>query len=128
MATPAQRKQQGDAVRQLIDQWEAAANDWDAKAAAQDAAIAQNNAAFTAWNAVAWKTAQGSGQPAAAKAAAYQLEAAWEEVAQALPALQAAAVQANLVRGGFQIKAEGAVQALKQNPGASENMGGTQLP
>jgi hypothetical protein len=124
---PAQRQQQADAVTSAVATWLAGVNAWDAATADLEAAQAANNAAFRAWNAVAWKTDEHSGASATDKAQAFVLKAAWEDAAQKVPPLMQAAVAAANQRNIGQNAVTSAGEALKQNPGAVENMGGTLL-
>lgn len=122
MATPEQRKAQGDAVRSLVDQWEKAANATDTAEAAFKAAQADQLAKFRAYNLVSWKLLDHSGASDQEKIEAYQLKIASDTATQALPALQAASTAAYQARGAIELQADKATDALKNDPGAVEKV------
>jgi len=121
--TPAQRKTQADLVRSLTNQWESAANAFDAATVAVEAAQDANNSTFRAYNAVAWITGPDArGITPQQKMDAYAKQIAYETAAAAVPPLMDAARAASLARGETQLKLDAAVAALKENPGAVEQV------
>ncbi len=120
--TPAQRKQQSDLVRDLTNQWEAAANGFDSTTSAVEAAQDASTVAFRAYNAVAWMTQEHSGATPQQRMDALAKQIAYEAAATAVPPLMDAARAASLARGAAQLKLDAATAALKENPGAVEQV------
>ncbi len=120
--TPAQRKQQADLVRELTNQWEAAANGFDSATSAVEAAQDASTVAFRAYNAVAWMTLEHSGASPQQRMDALAKQIAYEAAATAVPPLMDAARAASLARGAAQLKLDAATAALKENPGAVEQV------
>lgn len=112
-----------------LDAAKAAAVDFDTATAALEAQQNDATAKFRAYNAVAWMLGPDVRGAASdqQKIDAMQKKIAYEASAAAVPALFAAASAASQARGGAWQQLNGVVQSLLQNPGASENMGGTTL-